>query len=143
MGVSADGNRIYMAGLDGLIIGDTTDVQARRPNAQIREISRLTWPAMSIPQNAIPVTIGGRPFVVEIDEFSKDDGNSDCPAENGPNVGAGRIIDIGDEKRPRVISNLRLEVHQRENRAKVAGDPGASSSLQGYAGHYCSVPSPV
>jgi hypothetical protein len=31
-------------------------------------------------------------------------------------------------------------VHEPENRAQIAGDPGAQSFLQGYAGHYCAVP---
>jgi hypothetical protein len=55
-------------------------------------------------------------------------------------VGAARIIDISDERRPFVVSNIRLEVHQPENRAAIAGDPGAQSPVQGYAGHYCNVP---
>ena len=39
------------------------------PNPEVREVARLTWDSMSIPQNAIPVTIDGHPYVVEIDEF--------------------------------------------------------------------------
>jgi hypothetical protein len=35
---------------------------------------------------------------------------------------------------------MRLEVHQPENRAEIVGDPGATSFVQGYAGHYCNVP---
>jgi hypothetical protein len=42
-----------------------------------------------------------------------------------------------------VFSNIRLEVHQPENRAAIAGDPGAQSPVQGYAGHYCNVPQRV
>ncbi len=84
---------------------------------------------MSIPQNAIPVTIDGKKYVVEIDEFG---GQSE--------VGAGRIISIEDETEPKVVSNLRLEVHQPENFAEQAGDPGANIPLQSYAGHYCNVP---
>jgi hypothetical protein len=38
------------------------------------------------------------------------------------------------------VSNIRLAVHQPENRPELANDPGASSPLQGYAGHYCNVP---
>lgn len=77
---------------------------------------------------------------MEIDEFSSDEQGSDFPAANGPRVGAARIIDIQNEKAPRVVSDIRLQVHQPENRAQLAGDPGAGSSLQGYAGHYCAVP---
>jgi RTX calcium-binding nonapeptide repeat (4 copies)/LVIVD repeat len=133
LSISADGNRAYVAGINtGLIILDTSQIQARVPGPQVREVARLTWDSMSIPQNAIPITIKGHPYVVEIDEFGA-----------GSAVGAGRIIDIGDETSPQVISNLRLEVHQPENFPAIEGDPGTSSSIQGYAGHYCNVPTRV
>jgi hypothetical protein len=139
--VSDDGNRAYVAASEGLIILDTSDIQARRPNPQFREISRLDWPTRTIPQVATPVTIGGKPFLVEIDEFSSSgDGSGTSVTSNGPRVGAARIIDISDEKAPRVVSNIRLAVHQPENRPQLINDPGASSPLQGYAGHYCNVP---
>ena len=137
--ISDDGNRAYVAGSDGLVIVDTSAIQARRPNPQFRVVSRLDWPSRTIPQVGHPVTIRGRPYVVEIDEFASEEGD-DSVASNGPKVGAARIIDIADERAPRVVSNIRLAVHQRENRAAIANDPGASSSLQGYAGHYCNVP---
>jgi hypothetical protein len=109
------------------------------PNPQVREVSRLTWDILTIPQVAQPVTIDGRHYLVEIDEFSSEPGNP-IPVGNGDRVGAARIIDIEDETAPRVVSNIRLAVNQQENRAEIAGDPGASSALQGYAGHYCTVP---
>jgi hypothetical protein len=130
LSISDDGNRAYVAGTgSGLIILDTSEVQARTPNPQVRELSRLTWESMSIPQNAIPVTIRGHEYVVEIDEFG-----------TLSEVGAARIIDVEDETAPRVVSNMRLEVHQPENFDEISGDPAANNPLQGYAGHYCSVP---
>ncbi len=130
LSISDDGNRAYVAGVDsGLIILDVSEVQARVPNPQVREVARLTWNSMSIPQNAIPVTIDGNPYLVEIDEF----GTLEA-------VGAGRLIDISDEANPRVVSNLRLDVHQPENFDAISGDAGATNGLQGYAGHYCNVP---
>ena len=139
--VSKDGNRGYVAGLNaGLIIVDTSQVQARKPDPEVPEVSRLRWPTMSIPQVALPVTFDGKPHVVEVDEFTADSEGNFSTSGPGENVGAARIIDISDEKRPRVISDIRLKVHQPEHRAEVAGDPGAGSPLQGYAGHYCGVP---
>ncbi|MGH9135618.1 MAG: LVIVD repeat-containing protein, partial [Acidimicrobiales bacterium] len=130
LSISDDGNRAYVAGVGaGLIILDVSEVNARVPNPQVREVARLQWESMSIPQNAIPVTIDGHPYVVEIDEFG-----------TLSDVGAARIIDIGDEANPRVISNLRLEVHQPEHFAALADDAGATNYVQGYAGHYCNVP---
>lgn len=130
LSISDDGNRAYVAGTgSGLIILDTSEIQARVPNPEVREVARLTWDSMSIPQNAIPVTIDGDPYVVEIDEFGAQS-----------EVGAARIIDIADEANPRVVSNLRLDVHQPENFEAQADDPGAQNPVQGYAGHYCNVP---
>jgi hypothetical protein len=142
LSISNDGNRAYIAatggrtgGVAGLVILDTSEVQARKTNPTIREISHMTWDSVSIPQNAIPITIKGHPYLVEIDEYSNFTGAGE--------IGAGRIIDIGDEKNPQVISNLRLEVHQPENKAVRANDPGANIPVQGYAGHYCNVPTRV
>ena len=142
LSISADGNRAYMAGGQddlGLMVVDVSDFQSRKANPQGRVLSRLQWDSITIPQNAIPITIQGKPYLVEIDEYSNND-NSGSVAAHGSRVGAGRMIDISDEKKPRVVSNLRLEVHQPENRAAIAGDPGAQNPTQGYAGHYCNVP---
>jgi hypothetical protein len=133
LSISDDGNRAYVAGTgSGLIILDTSEIQARVPNPTVREVTRLQWKSMSIPQNAIPVTIKGRPYLVEIDEFG-----------SRSEVGAGRIIDIADERQPRVVSNLRLGVHQPENFPALANDNGTKNPVQGYAGHYCNVPKRV
>ena len=142
LSLSDDGNRAYIAGSDGLEIVDTSEIQARRPAPKVRTVGQLTWKNMTIPQVAIPVTFGGKRMLVEIDEFSDGPG-AVVVASNGPVVGAGRIIDISDEAAPKVISHMRLAVHQEENRAQLAGDPGAQSPAQGYAGHYCSVPTQV
>lgn len=132
LSVSADGTRLYdtvVTGPDaGMIVYDVSGIQARTPGAGFEVISRVTWPEISIPQSTIPVTIGGRPYVIENDEFS-----------SGARIGASRIIDASDERAPRVVSNLRLEVHMPENAAAVADD---TSALIGgpYSGHFCSVP---
>ena len=150
LSISDDGNRMYIAGIGlsgsvrafggpgdvpdpnndrALVILDVSQIQARVPNPQVKELSRLTWSPMSIPQNAIPFTVKGHPYLVEIDEFGREG-----------EVGAGRIIDIGDETKPVVVSDLRLEVHNPENFDAIAADPGADGVGQGYAGHYCNVP---
>ncbi|HUF33497.1 MAG TPA: hypothetical protein VMN58_09855, partial [Acidimicrobiales bacterium] len=139
MRVSADGNRLYIADISkGLVILDVTEIQARAVDPQVTPVSALQWEEMSIPQVPLPVTIKGNPYLIEIDEFSR--GPS---AEADAPVGAGRIIDISDETKPQVVSHLRLEVNNPEQRAESMGDPGTSSFIQGYTGHYCSVPRTV
>jgi hypothetical protein len=141
MNTSDDGKRGYMAGREiGLQIVDLSEIQDRKPLPQVREVSRLTWDTMSIPQNAVPITIKGRPYVMEVDEFSVAPEGGSFPEANGARVGAARLIDVSDETKPKLVSDLRLEVHQPENRAQLEGDPGAANNLQGYAGHYCNVP---
>lgn len=142
--IGADGNRAYVAaGNDrGLVIIDTSELQSRKANPQVREIGSVTWPTMTIPQNAIPFTRNGKPYVLEIDEYSTG-GSGGSVGFNGAVVGAGRIIDISDETKPKVVSDLRLEVHQPENRELIANDPGAMLPVQGYAGHYCNIPTRV
>jgi hypothetical protein len=138
LSISNDGNRAYVAGTgSGLHILDTSEVQSRAATPTMTEISNLTWTSMSIPQNAIPFTRNGHPYLVEIDEFHSD------PSDPQSEVGAGRIIDIGDETQPQVVSNLRLEVHQPENFSTISNDNGADNPVQGYAGHYCNIPTRV
>ena len=149
--ISDDGNRAYLAAgagfprnelgfggeVNGLEILDVSAVQSRAAVPTTSVIGSLEWPTVTIPQAALPVTIGGKPYLVEIDEFAY---NGNRIAANGEKVGAGRIIDISNEREPKVVSNLRLEVHDPAVRKQLAGDPGTGSATGGYAGHYCAVP---
>ena len=88
---------------------------------------------MSTPQNATPFTQNGHKYLLEIDEFG-----------SNAAIGAARIIDIENIKKPFVVSNIRLAV----NAAKLQGgdlekDPGNSLRFHGYQGHYCSLPSRI
>lgn len=145
LSLNPDGTRAYLAagaGPDsGLVIVDTSQVKARMTNPQLPVIGHVGWPTQTIPQNSIPITIKGKPYVVDIDEYSQDESGN--VAAHGVRVGAARMIDISDETKPKVISDMRLEVHQPENRAAIADDPGAQNPVQGYAGHYCNVPTRV
>jgi LVIVD repeat-containing protein len=143
MSLSGDGNRAYVADPKGnMLILDTSEIQARKPDPKAREVSRLTWASASIPQNAIPFTENGKPYLLEFDEYTQ---GTLSPTGDRDAVGAGRIIDISDETQPRVISNLRLQINQPADHhaATVAGDPGTSNPAQGYAAHYCNVPTRV
>jgi hypothetical protein len=141
MSLSDDGNRAYVADsiARNMLIMDTSEIQARKPDPQVREISRVTWSPASIPQNAIPFTEDGHPYVLEFDEYNASTLGTGSPDD----VGAARIIDIGDERHPRVIANLRLQVNQPAEHKAASGDPGAISSVQGYAAHYCNIPTRV
>jgi hypothetical protein len=77
---------------------------------------------------------------MEFDEYANYSAEGGVTQASSP-VGAARIINIDDEKHPRVVSNIRLAVHQPAARAGAQqGDPGALIPVQGYAAHYCSIP---
>ena len=154
MRVSGDGNRLYVAEIGepgdgvlsngGLVVLDVSQIQARRPDPEVPVVSKLAWRSGSIPQVPIPITIRGHEYLFEVDEFANY--RIDSPELYDPDaeVGAARLIDIDDERRPRVVSNIRLQVNQPwARRGASQDDPGAQSPVQGYAGHYCSVPRAV
>jgi hypothetical protein len=148
LSISDDGNRAYLAnpsgnfvsattqGGGGLLTLDVSQVQRRVANPVVKVVSSLTWPEVTIPQNALPVTIKGKKYVIEFDEY---DSNvySFTPQEN---VGGVHVIDMSDERRPKIVSRIRLAVHNAAGREQVGNDPGATSVGQGYAAHYCNVP---
>jgi|tagenome__1003787_1003787.scaffolds.fasta_scaffold20921032_2 hypothetical protein len=143
MSLSDDGNRAFIADPKGnMLILDTSQIQARKPNPTVREVSRLTWDRASIPQNAIPFTENGHPYVLEFDEYNQSTLN---PNGDRDQVGAARIIDIADETKPVVIANIRLAIdNPAEHKAAYdAKDPGTSNPAQGYAAHYCNIPTRV
>jgi len=154
LSISDDGRRAYLAdvasdrgvlqnyvtqitnGGGGMRVLDVSQVQDRAAVPEVTEIGYVTWPEVTIPQGTIPVSIKGKRYVVEFDEYDSDV-TSYSPDEN---VGGVRIIDVSAEQRPRVVSRIRLAVWERDRRAHQAEDPGASSGTQGYAAHYCAVP---
>jgi hypothetical protein len=135
MGVSDDGNTLYAANDDvrnlSLDILDVSQIQARVIAPQATLLSNFTYPSVSIPQVPLPFTRNGHRYLLEVDEFNS---TNDV-------VGAARIIDVQDPAHPQLTSNIRLQVHEAINRAKVAKDPGAGSApFGGVAAHYCSLP---
>ena len=133
LSISDDGNRAYVADSSGKMrILDISQIQARVPNPKVKTVSETEWEHRSTPQNAVPFTTKGKPYVLEFDEFGA-----------GKMVGAARIIDISNEKNPKVISDLRLEVHQPENFEATANDPGAGDDFGGYSAHYCDIPTSI
>lgn len=159
MTVSDDGRRLYLTpfrtldddlgpidGVDGdfdggLTILDVSSIQDRDLLPQPQVVSTLQWPDVSIPQIALPVTYGGVDHLVEVDEFTDGFDPVKLAAGDVGHPGAARIIDISDEAAPRVISNIRLAVHDPDVRATdgVLEDPGARTVYKGYAAHYCQV----
>lgn len=149
--LSPDGKTMYAAfigdpGLtgitgSGLRILDVSQVQNRVPGAKVTTLSTLHWSPGSIPQHADPFTRNGHKYVLEVDEFVDLFSMTGLSNLAAAPVGAARIIDVDDPRNPRVVSNIRLTVHQPDQRSGAQRlDPGAAFPAQGYAAHYCSLP---
>lgn len=151
MRLSDDGRTLYAAHLGtvgptgitggGLRILDVSQVQDRVAHPKVSTLSTLTWHGVSIPQVAEPFTRDGHRYLFEVDEFVdifSAKGLSDM--RHSP-VGAARIIDVDDPRHPEIVSDVRLAVHQPDAHAgEQMGDPGAWFPAQGYAAHYCGLP---
>jgi hypothetical protein len=138
--VNKDGTRAYVAlkrfdddaakasSPNGLVILDTSEIQARRTNARIHLVSTLFWDdTHEAEQVSAPVLIQGRPYLLFEDGIGAIGFHVPPPAgvcDSGrPGHGFARIIDIGDEKHPRTASKLMLEVADPANCSKVMYDP--------------------
>jgi len=148
--VSDDGRYLFAANmtLPGLDIFDVSSIQSRAANPTFKLVSQLTWPSASIPQVPIPMTIKGHHYLLEIDEFAGYETDVILNPGYHPEsaVGAARIISIDDVRHPKLVSNIRLEVNERDARGgPQKNDPGpiAGTQFGGYAGHYCSLPREV
>ena len=140
--LSADGNLMFGTNVvdGGLTIYDVSEIQARKPDPHVYELSRLVWTYGSIPQNTNPMTIDGHKYLLEYDEFAM----KFNPPTFNDEVGAARIIDIEDPAKPRVVSNLRLAVNQREAHNEASNDPNfVPGSQTTYSAHYCNIPRAV
>ncbi len=154
MRLSDDGKTLYAAhvgevtgaGLTGggLRILDVSDIQERKSNPDVTVLSQLSWRDHSIPQVAEPFTSNGHHYLLEVDEFVDLFSVQGLSNIKESPVGAARIINIDNPRRPRIVSDIRLEVHQPDaHSGDQLKDPGAIFPAQGYAAHYCSMPTRV
>ena len=159
--ISNDGNRMYgvvLGGLgtittpavadpakldNGFAIFDTSEVQQRLPNAKIKVISKAFFQDGTVAQHTIPITIGGKQYMVMVDEGGSAGLASPAAAQIACTAGLppfpmARIYDISDEKNPQPVSKLMLETHDPKNCGQVIPDI-AGLSIFTYGSHYCSI----
>ena len=122
-----EGTRVYAGqigsfpftdGGDGLVIEDVSDYQFRRPNPQIRIVSKLFWTDQGTAEAMIPVKIRGRPHIISTNEAggaSGAGGWAAACARGASPFGYPNIIDVTDETNPKIIAKLRLEVSDPAN----------------------------
>jgi hypothetical protein len=131
-------------GPEGLIILDTSDFKARLPNPQMRIVGTLFWQDGGQAQQALPITIKGRPYLAFTQELgsagSGPSARAFACAQNLPPFGFTKLIDISDERNPKEVAKLMLEVHDPANCATTL--PEALNPGFVYDSHYCNVDNP-
>lgn len=156
LSVSKDGTRMYGVAsgpggavdtaptpTNGFYVFDTSEVQARKPNAQIKMISKVGFADGATAQHTIPIKVAGKPYIVMVDEggsaglLSPTSIQTSCAAGLSPFPMA-RIYDVSDETKPQPVSKLMLETHDVKNCSQTAAD-STGLSLFTYGSHYCSV----
>ena len=157
LSISDDGMRAYVsqAGVlgsqvdllsappaDGILILDVSDFQKRVANPQFRLVGSLLWRDGGQMQHTILATIGGKSYLVAVDESGPGGSNAagwqaSCAAGLPP-FNMARIIDISDETNPKLVSRLMLETHDPKNCDKILPDLVGRSSFT-YGSHYCSI----
>ena len=111
---SKDGNTAYLSTTgnpltngfpNGLVILDVSDFQQRRPNPGFKIIGSLGWNDGSRgAQNALPITIKGKPYILFSDESGAQGGG--CAAGMSAN-GFPRLIDISNPEYVTEIAYLK------------------------------------
>ncbi|MGF0318808.1 LVIVD repeat-containing protein [Nocardia fluminea] len=126
LGVSPDGNRLYISALGGFTVLDVSAVQRRDPNPHVPHRGRTFWTDGWATQHSVPVTYDGVPHL-----FTVDEGGS----------GGVKLIDVSDDSAPRITAKIKLEINLPQHI-----DAGIGSSMGGsafsYESHYCTADRP-
>lgn len=117
---SPDGNRLYIAtiatagvsavpnalgGCNGVVILDVSQIQARKTNPQAKMIDYFCWQDGIAAQVPFYFTSHHKPYLVVTDEGGSIASNGVTVAGKATG-GHARIIDLSDERHPRVVSQL-------------------------------------
>ena len=121
---------------DKLLIVDTSELITHRSDPKPHLLAQIPLGDNQWCQAALRVTYDGHPFLIQYGERS---GAADCSRskDNWANFGYPRIFDFADERHPKLVSSLLLQVDLPQHCAQVTGE-GALNGL-GYSGHHCSV----
>ncbi|WP_280343737.1 LVIVD repeat-containing protein [Nocardia abscessus] len=128
VGISADGNRVYLAdNTGGVTVLDSSAIQRRDPDPQLPILSQTHWIDGWATQHTIPVTYGGTPHVFAVDEAGS---------------GGIKILDVSDDSRPHIVDSIKLEINRQVN-YDTALASGLGGSVFSYDAHYCAADRPV
>jgi hypothetical protein len=137
MGVSADGNRAYLAYLGGgMLVVDTSELASGAPGGQVRLVTpvenRVHW---GDPGAHSAVKVPGRDLVLTTDEVYGDSLDVITGADHGCPWGWVRLVDVTDETRPAVVSEFRTEYNDPSYCSTPEGIDPSNTLFTSYSAH--------
>jgi hypothetical protein len=128
MGISADGNRVYLSNnFGGLTVLDSSAIQRRDPNPQAPVVAEMHWTDGWATQHSIPVSYGDRPYLFTVDEAGS---------------GGVKVVDVSDDHRPRIVNTIKLAIELPGNQDRALAS-SMGGSVFAYDSHYCAADRPV
>jgi hypothetical protein len=136
------GNTAFGTGPNGLVILDVSDYQFRRPNPQVGIISKLFWDDQGTAEEMYPFSSNGRQYIVSSDESGGNGGVGGAPAACARGAsphGYPNVIDITDERNPKIVAKIKLEVSDNANCELLLDDPpeAGGGAIPGYHEERC------
>jgi hypothetical protein len=117
-------------GGNGIGIYDVSEIQERKPNPQVRLVSALEYQDGQLGQHTLNFVRDGTPYAMEVSEAGH---------------GGARIIDIADEKHPKVVTKLKTEIMMTKNNDRAVSETFRPPKEIGgdltfaYNLHYCNI----
>ncbi|HEV2061510.1 MAG TPA: hypothetical protein VGR12_01550, partial [Solirubrobacteraceae bacterium] len=130
--LSADGRRAYLAYLGGgFLVADTSDFADARPDPEVRLATpvedRVFW---TDPGAHSAAKVPGKPYALVTDEVYGKLGG--VLADHGCPWGWVRMIDVGDESKPRVAAEYKLPVNDESSCEGTPPDREHASSFSAH-----------
>jgi hypothetical protein len=125
------------------VILDVSDIQHRRPNPQIEVVSTLFWDDQGTAEQMLPFFSHGRSYNISTDESGGQGGAGGLAAacaRGASPYGYANVIDITDERNPRIVSKIMLEVQYPPNCSKFLSEPAeVGDGILDYSTERCAV----
>jgi hypothetical protein len=150
--ISADSTRAYVSmkrmsddqersiNPNGLAIFDISDIQARRFGPRFKLLGSLFWEDTHGAGGMATFRTNGHSYLIFSDTLGatgfEKPVKADACDSGKPGHGFGRIIDISDERHPKLVSTLMLEVSDPKHCSETLNDPTLFGSYGSFA---CSV----
>ncbi len=137
IGVSADGNRTYLAYLGGgVLVLDTSDLAKALANPEIRVVSPIgTHPSWGNPGAHSAVKVPGRSLVLMTDEVYGDALDPITGDNHGCPWGWVRMVDIANEATPSVVGEYRSPYNQASYCGTADGSDPTNTTFTSYSSH--------